>query len=112
VRPSPFRLGTSRRLRYWRLQTHTAGDGNHFARAALAVAYAELLPPPPSAATDTVLTTAPRDARSGDASDLVTQNALNKLMRRIRSQNSSVSASRSAGGIGVRVSAAPALLMR
>ena len=46
------------------------------------------------------------------ASVLVIQNALKRLMRNIRSQNSSVSASRSDGGMGVRVPGAPALFTR
>src|ERR1022692_1657646 len=82
------------------------------ASPALAVAYAVLLAPPPNADIDTVLTTAPFEDRSAPARDWVIQKALSRLMRKIRSQKSSVSASRSAGGIGVRVPGAPALLTR
>src|SRR5580700_6123815 len=82
------------------------------AKPALAVAYAVLLAPPPKADTETVFTTAPRVSFRASASAWVIQNALNKLTRRIRSQKSFVSASRSEGGIGDRVNGAPALFTR
>jgi hypothetical protein len=62
-----------------------------------------LLPPPPKAATDTVLTTAPLALVNAFASALVIQNTLSRLISNILSQKSSVNALRSAGGIGVRV---------
>jgi len=84
-------------------QSREPGLGRRVGRAAAAAA---------EAATDTVLTTAPFASVNAAASVLVIQKALSKLIRKILSQKSSVNASRSAAGIGVRVPGAPALLTK
>src|SRR5262249_15147450 len=63
-------------------------------------------------ATDAVLQTAPRAALSAAAAARVQRNGPSRLVARMVAQNSSVSRSSSAGGIGATVAEVPALLGR
>ena len=63
-------------------------------------------------ATEAVLQTAPREARSASAAAWVQRNGPIRLVLRIVVQNSSVSLSMSRGGIGSSVFGVPALLAR
>src|SRR6266702_1646364 len=63
-------------------------------------------------ATDAVLQTAPRVALSAAAAARVQRNGPRRLVARMVAQNSSVSRSSSAGGIGATVAEVPALLAR
>src|SRR5262249_26254391 len=69
-------------------------------RAALLAPYAMLDPGMLRPATDAVLQTAPRAARSAGAAAWVQRNGPSRLVERIVLQNSSVSRSKSAGAIG------------
>src|SRR5215471_1921891 len=63
-------------------------------------------------ATEAVLQTAPRAALSAGAAARVQRNGPSRLVARIVAQKSSVSRSRSLGGIGSDVAEVPALLAR
>src|SRR6516225_6065761 len=63
-------------------------------------------------ATEAVLQTAPRAALSAVAAARVQRNGPSRLVARIVAQNSSVTRSSSAGGIGATVAEVPALLAR
>src|SRR5215510_12923002 len=63
-------------------------------------------------ATDAVLQTAPRAALSAVAAARVQRKGPSRLVARIVAQNSSVTRSSSAGGIGATVAEVPALLAR
>src|SRR5437667_5859639 len=79
-------------------------------RPALLAPYAMLEPAMLRPATEAVLQTAPRAALSAVAAARVQRNGPSRLVARIVAQNSSLSRSSSAGGIGATVAEVPALL--
>src|SRR5439155_4282061 len=94
--------GASARAKFW----------VRLIRPALLAPYAMLDPAMLRPATDAVLQTAPRVALSAAAAARVQRNGPTRLVARMVAQNSSVSRSSSAGGIGATVAEVPALLAR